>query len=325
VSLRSGGLLLLLVMAARGAGAEPLAEPMRSRNLSPPIAIFGVPTWETPLTGSAGELTVSGELANYYRFSREGTERLILDGETWRGGLIYRRRVGDAWIVSGELPIVRQWGGIFDDVIDAWHSAFNLPDGGRNQRPEGELQLFYDDEAAISYFTSREDQGLGDLQLSAARPFGDAGEWLLKITLKLPTGDADLLAGSGATDVAVTAVRAGTARWREHPAGWFWGVGALKLGEPDHFASRSRDWVALGMLGASWKPFARVGFKLQLDFHTAFYDSALEELGDSAVQASIGGWWALDARRYLSVAVNEDLIVRAAPDVSVQVGFTWAL
>jgi hypothetical protein len=79
------------------------------------------------------------------------------------------------------------------------------------------------------------------------------------------------------------------------------------------------------MVGVSWQPFSRIGFKVQLDAHSAFYDSALDELGSPAMQATIGGWWSLDPRRVLTVAVIEDLIVRAAPDISIQVGFTWNL
>ncbi|HEX9876622.1 MAG TPA: DUF3187 family protein [Gammaproteobacteria bacterium] len=316
--------LCLAALAAASAAAEPLTEPMRSRNLSPMIAIFGVPAWESAPDGVA-ELTLSGDVANNFRISQAGEERVILDGETWRAGLVYRRRLAGGWIIAGELPLVRQSGGLFDDLIDAWHSALDLPDGNRNQRPEDELQLFYDDGATISYFRSQSGQGIGDLQLSAARGFGGNDDWLLKLTLKLPTGDEDILAGSGGTDAAVTAVRTSTTRWRGHPVGWFWGAGLLKLGEPEHFASRSRDWVALGMAGLSWQPFANVGLKGQLDFHSAFYHSGLEELGDVAVQASVGGWWAVDARRRLTLSLNEDLITRAAPDVSAQLAFTWSL
>jgi hypothetical protein len=97
----------------------------------------------------------------------------------------------------------------------------------------------------------------------------------------------------------------------------------MRLGEPERFPGRPQDWVALGMIGASWQPWPTVGLKAQLDLHTAFYDSALDELGDAAVQATAGGWWAIDSRRVLTVAVIEDLIVRAAPDVSLELGLEW--
>jgi len=308
------------------AAAEPLTEPMRARNLSPLTAIFGVPAWDGGLVnGPVGRLTLTGDIASHFRFATAANESLILDGETWRTSLLYERRVGRDWTVAAELPLIRQSGGVLDDVIDAWHSAFNLPDGRRNSRPEDDLQFYYDADPGIGFFRSKPGNGIGDGQLSAARALGRGDDWLVKFTLKLPTGDTDLLAGSGETDVAVSLLRRGATSWRSHPVGWFWGAGLLYLSQPEQLTVQSNDWVALGMVGVSWQPFTRLGFKLQLDAHSAFYDSALEELGQAAMQATIGGWWSIDRRRVLTVAVIEDLIVRAAPDISIQVGFSWSL
>lgn len=318
-------LMPILAVLAAPARADILIEPMRVRNLSPSVAIFGVPTWDGGLdTGTRSRFTITGDMASHFRFAEEGPERLIFDGETWRANFVYERRVIDRWTFAMELPLVRQSGGVLDNVIDAWHSAFHLPDGNRNTRPENELQFYYDNGPGAGYFLSQPDSGFGDMQLSVARALGSGGDWRLKFTLKLPTGDADMLAGSGATDFAVSVSHGQATAWRSRPAGWFWGVGLLAPGQPDTFPGQSQDWVALGMAGVSWQPFTQLGFKAQLNAHTAFYDSRLEELGDAAMQATIGGWWAFDERRVLTVAVIEDLIGRAAPDVSVQLGFEWS-
>ncbi len=99
----------------------------------------------------------------------------------------------------------------------------------------------------------------------------------------------------------------------------------MRVGNPEYLATRSEDWVGLGVLGGSWQPFEKIGLKVQLDYHTRFYNSSLVELGSDSVQASIGGWWALDDRRTLSFALNEDLTVRTSPDVSLHLGFSWRL
>ena len=315
----------VLCGSSLSAAADPLTEPFRTRNLSPPMAIFGVPSWDMGLDSEMpSRLALSWEMASYFRFVNAGPEQLIVDGETWRASLIYQRAVAGNWTIGAELPMVRQSGGVLDDVIDAWHNAFNLPDGRRNSRPEDELQMFYTDGSGPFYFLSQPDNGLGDLQLSAARSFGIRDEWLVKLTLKLPTGDDSLLAGSGAADLGVTFLRSGAGAWRSHPVGWFLGGSLLRIGQPESFPAQARDWVGIGMAGLSWQPFSRVGFKAQLDLHTAFYDSRLEELGDAAMQATLGGWWNVDERRTLTVAVIEDLIVRAAPDVVLRVNFSWS-
>jgi len=319
-------LLLEALLPPSVAEANPLTEPMRARNLSPPIAIFGMPSWDGGLDAqSESRFMVVGTAASHFRFSEAGTESLILDGETWRVDFVYERQLGGDWSVGVELPLVRMSGGFLDDVIDAWHSFFNLPDGKRNTRPEDELQLYYDDDPGVSFFRSEPGSGFGDVMLHATRRLGKAGDWRVKLSLKLPTGETELLAGSGAPDAAVTVMHRRSTTLRSQPVGWFWGAGVLRLGQPDAFPARNRDWIALGMVGASWQPFPNLGFKLQLDAHSAFYDSELEELGKPAVQGTMGGWWSLDERRVLNVAVVEDLIVHAAPDVSLQLGFEWKL
>src|SRR5690606_22327042 len=136
--LRAAILLLALSAVAVPCRSEQTS-PFRTRNLSPLVSIFGIPAWEAPSADERLRGGVTTELANHYRRSRRGDEVLTLDGETWRTGLWFRAAVGERWTVSAELPFVRQSGGVLDDVIDAWHSAFGLPDGGRNRRPEGEL------------------------------------------------------------------------------------------------------------------------------------------------------------------------------------------
>ena len=103
------------------------------------------------------------------------------------------------------------------------------------------------------------------------------------------------------------------------------GLGLMKVGEPEFLARRSEDWAGLGVVGGSWQLLPKIGLKAQLDFHSRFYDSALDELGKESIQISIGGWWALDDRRTLSFSINEDLIVRTAPDVSLHLSFSWRL
>jgi hypothetical protein len=317
--------LAALALAAMGPARAQETDPLRTRNLSPLVSIFGLPAWEADLGTEAGEVAVVGEIASHFRLAEKGSERLVLDGETWRVGLFYKRRLGERWSVGVEVPVYRQWGGILDDVIDAWHSAFNLPEGNRNRRPDDQLEFRYEDQGASGYFLDAPSSGLGDIQVSLARQVGSDGAFTLRAAVKLPTGDADLLAGSGAADFSLTLLKQAPATWRSKPGGLYWGAGVMKVGEPDFFAERSEDWVVFGVFGGSWRVYPRLGLKAQLDLHSRFYDSALDELGRDSIQASIGGYWVLDERRRLDFAINEDLVVRTAPDVSLHVGFSWGL
>jgi hypothetical protein len=289
--------------------------PFRTRNLSPMVKIFGLPTWETGLQPGDSEFALVGEVASHFRLAARGEEELILDGESWHASLFYKRNVAERWTLGLELPLIRLTGGELDDIVDGWHSLLDLPDGNRNLLPEDRLDFRYADNGTQQFALNQSGTYLGDAQLSAARTIGNDNEFLLRAVVKLPTGDEKDLAGSGATDLTVLLLRRRATMFRSRAAGYYWGLGVMRLGDPEYLATRARDWVALGVLGGSWRPFPSIGIKAQLDFHSNFYDSDLDELGKDSVQASIGGWWEIDDRRTLSLAINEDLVVRTAPDV----------
>ena len=318
------GTLAVLVAGVTVAGTSVAQEtaPLRTRNLSPPIAIFGLPAWEVGLGDRRGEFAVATEIANHYQLGHKGEEELVFDGETWRTSFSYRRRVGRRWSIGVELPVYRHSGGFVDDLVDAWHSFFPLPDGDRNLRAEDQLRYHYSDRGSTAFLLTEPRSGVGDMQISVARAFGGPGGWLVRAVVKHPTGDAGALTGSGATDVSVSAFKQRPRTFAGDPAGIYWGAGLLLMGEPHVFAARHEDRVVFGTFGGGWRPLPRLGLKAQLDFHSRFYDSSLDEMGKDSIQASVGGWLALGERRWLSLAVSEDLIVHSAPDFSVHVGFS---
>jgi hypothetical protein len=248
---------------------------------------------------------------------------LILDGETLRMNLFFSRPLGERWSVSAELPVVQQSGGMLDNLIDGWHSTFNLPDGGRNNRPEDEL-LFELATGGQSFLRLDDDRrGLGDLQIGLARRFGADGRYVVRAAVKAPTGDEDILSGSGSSDWSLTLLRPGQGMLRGRAAGYYWGFGWLDLGEPERVAYTVEDGALVGILGGGVRIFPRIGLKAQIDVYSAMYDTPLEELGQDAVQATIGGWWEWGEQSRLDFAISEDLHVSTAPDVVVHLGLRW--
>ena len=136
-----------------------LAEPVHVRNLNPLVAVFGLPAWDTVPIGT--RLGVTAEVANHYRFSVEDDELLMLDGETVRTNLALTHGFASGWSVGVEVPYYRVGGGVLDDLIDAWHSAFGLPDGGRNARPEGELLYRFGDRVTPAFAWRERQRGVG--------------------------------------------------------------------------------------------------------------------------------------------------------------------
>lgn len=319
-------LTCLALGAAALAGAAPPsqaqhAEPFRTRNLSPLISIYGVPVWRAP--AAERELAVTSELANHFRLSRRGDDMLILDGETWRNGLDLRMPIGEGWFIGAELAHYSVSGGVLDDVVDAWHSVFGLPDGGRNNRAEDELRFRIANREGVFYDLDSRARGWGDLQLNFGRTLGADERLVLTGTLKLPTGDERLLAGSGATDWAVTLLGRGEREIAGRPAGGFWGIGVLGTGRAELIEFPRNELVPMAVVGGGWQPLPRIGFRAQLDVHRAFYRTRLEELGETSVQATLGGWLELGEDARLELAVNEDLNVSTSPDVVVHMALRW--
>jgi len=312
--------VLAVALAANLARAQ-VAEPVHIRNLNPLVAIFGLPAWDTVPLGT--RFSVTGEVANHFRGTLLGNDFLLLDGETFRTNLALSHGFGGGWSLGVELPYYRVGGGVLDDLIDGWHSAFHLPDGGRNGRPEGELLFQLGDRFAPFFELYEPQSGVGDVQVKFARLIGADQGFVVQASVKLPTGDEDMLAGSGSTDWSLTLMRTRPLLGRKRPAGYFWGLGLVRAGNPSRIDFDAERWVPVGVLGGSWQPWAQWGLKGQLDVHGAFYDEPFEEIGETAIEATLSAWRRIGERGALDLAIVEDLQVSTAPDIVLQVAATW--
>lgn len=305
---------------AAAAGAQ-LAEPVHVRNLNPLVSIFGLPAWDTVPIGT--KFGVTAEVANHYRFSLAGNERLMLDGETVRTNFAFTHGFASGWSLGVEVPYYRVSGGFLDDAIDSWHSAFGMPDGGRNARPENEFLFAFGEPLAPSFVLTEPQSGVGDTQVKFARLIGGDQGFVVQAAFKLPTGDETMLAGSGSSDWSVTLLRTRPLLARKRAAGYYWGVGFLRAGDPEVVDFDANTWVPTGIIGGSWQLLPEFGFKAQVDVHGAFYDSQLEEIGETAIQATFSAWRRMGQRGQIEFAVVEDLNVSTAPDVVLQVATAW--
>lgn len=298
-------------------------QPLRAPNLSPPVAIVGLPVWsevsQTPIFG------VSTEVANHYRQSIAAGDVLRMDGETVRLRAYYQKPVGDKWSLQVDVPYIHQSGGVLDDVIDGWHSIFNMPDGGRNFRPEGALEYRFAAGGSEFYQLGRSASGLGDIQLGFSRRIGDDTGLTLSGAVKLPTGDEDVLAGSGAMDFSVSLLRVRQTDLRGRASGYFYGLSLIDIGTPENVLFRSEDYAVAAIIGAGVGVSSRIGFTGQIDLHTAVYDSPLEEIGQTSVQATVAAWFRIGDDSIFEFAVSEDLHVSTTPDVVLNLNFKWHL
>ncbi|MCX7800530.1 MAG: DUF3187 family protein [Fimbriimonadales bacterium] len=230
----------LLLLAPAQAASQELVPTRNHRGVS--LAFY---RW-TPLGvgPSPGESrwSVGWTEANEFREAGDHLE----DCETTRLALEFRRGLEGGWQFAAEIPLLARHGGFLDGVIDWWHAAvLGWSDPARDAAPLGRAVVRG---PALGSFASAE--GVGDASVRAAR---ELGRWRLGAALKLPTGDAAGLLGSGGFDLCVAA-----------EAGWelsrTWSLEAyaawVAQGSPTRLR-RARDGALQAGFGLVWKPNSR--------------------------------------------------------------------
>lgn len=298
-------------------------DPLPTYNQNPFTQIHGFPAFDAPRLLGPGErqVRVSFEAASYFFVEQRGAEALTLDGETHRSAITVKSGTSDGeWGI--EIPYLSHSGGFLDSFIEGWHETFGLPDGGREAAPRDLLRYIYARNGAELIRITDRTGGIGDVRLLAgwALPAGDAIDASLRAMLKLPTGDAEQLHGSGAADLAAW-INAGCSA-AACAGAWRWNVtaGALALGRGDVLPEQQRRFAVFAGAGAGWRAWTQIVLKAELRAHSALYRATdLAPLGKSAAQLILGGTWNVHKSTALDIAVSEDIRVETAPDVSVLV------
>lgn len=303
-------------------------DPLPTYNQSPLVQIFGLPAPGSARVLAPGQrrARVSIDLANDFLFNQAGSESITLDGETHRATVAVK--YGGAAAEWGiEVPYVSLSGGFLDSFIDNWHDVFNLPQGGRDGAPFDQFNFLYERDGVTRLRITEASRGIGDVRLTAGWQLRSAAaaDAALRASLKLPTGDAAELHGSGAADFALwlaTACASAVCR----TVGWSASGGAMLLGRGDVLPSQQRRYVVFGGIGLAYRPWQPIVFKADLRAHSPFYrDTRLRPLGATAFQLILGGTWIVDESTALDIGVTEDVRADTAPDVSLLISLRASL
>lgn len=291
---------------------------LQQRAYDPITALFGLPAAAARLT-TPNELQVSLAHSNVFMGGTEGGETLILDGETSQLSLRYHQRLDSCWQASAEAAWLAHSAGWFDRVIDDWHQWFGLPDAERDVSPYFNLNYIYADGNGSQRSVTAASTGAGDVQLSLQRYLGcDPQSAIARVGVKLPVGELDSFLGSGNTDwysdLQLPYKRIGN--W-----GYTTSLGILNPGEVDGLG-KQRSLVGFGTLGLQYQWQSGIAGLLQLDWHTALFDSELRELGAVAAQVSFGIRLVTLGGHSLEVTMAEDAVIDTSPDIVLRVAWT---
>ncbi|KIH75839.1 Protein of unknown function [Geoalkalibacter ferrihydriticus] len=326
-------LLLVFVcstLAQPGLLAAAEISPFYTRNLQPTVQIFGLPPTEggriTPQGRTSARLVL--EAANNFSGDRNARERLEFDGETYRFTLSARRGLAPGWEAGLDLPLVGHQGGIFDSFIENWHDLLGTGEGGRQHRAQNRLFYFYQKEAQTEINLQNSSLGLGDVSVFLARElFAESlslGRFFaLRGGVKLPTGNADHLHGSGSLDAHWRLAFSDARSLERFHMTLFASGGMLWMSRGEVLPAQQRNLVWFGSTGLGWQPLQRLALKVQIDGHSAFFKSSdLRELKTASAQLVVGGSFYFSEHWILDLGVSEDIVVDTAPDVALHLALS---
>jgi hypothetical protein len=322
--MKSSILLTIFLLLVPLAGLAPAVEltPFQTRNLSPTALPYGLAVAESPKTLAAhqAELRISFDVANIATIGTAQQETIVLDAETYVTTLGLRYGLNRRLQIGLDIPYVKHDGGVLDGFINDWHDFFQLPTGDRDKLADDQLNLNYVRSGVTGFDITESQSGIGDLRLSLIWSVlqKEASTGAVKLLVKAPTGEPDDLTGSGAWDVSLAYLGQYDFSLPASQASVWAGLAGTLLGEGEVLEDRVKDWTVSGWLGAGWAPLDWLALKLQLDGHSALYDSDLSELGDPALMLTMGGTLAFGERTSLDLGVGEDLAVVASPDITFQ-------
>ncbi len=324
VSIRHAWLAALTTLLADRAGAADTPRPIYAFNQHPIAQVHGLPSLgdARPLALHRTEVEVALAIANHFAGEANDSEFLSLDGETYRTTLIARHGFAPGFEAGLEFPYVSHSGGFLDGMIDNFHQTFGLSQGGRETAPQDRVEYRYRRDGVERLSFTEPAQGIGDLRLTAALSLdNDSGIPLsLRGLVKLPTGDADELTGSGATDFALW-LSAACRKTSETPC-MYGGVGAVWLGNGEVIEGQARNVVPWASVGLRFQAFPALDLKIQIDSHGSLYrDSTIRTLEEHAVQFLAATEWQAGPRTVLEVGFSEDLSVETSSDIVLQIAF----
>ena len=306
--------LALFALPLPATAAPGVSQGVPLRNQSPFLQIFGLPPFQTARLAPEGssEYNLSLDIVSHAESGIGRTEEISIDGESNFLMLSLRRGLSSGFELGFDLPLVSHGGGFLDSTIKGWHDLLGLSNSKR-LGVNDQLGIRYSNNGQSSYELDSESFGIGDLQLTAALPLRKATEdsalsVSVRSSIKLPTGSADELSGSGAADLSLGLYASNSySLWRrEFDVSGFAGV--LLLGDGDVLSPLQRGAVPYGGAAASWWLGERFAISTQLQLEGQYFDSELNELGGTSAQLAVG----LDYRlrgggTSLHFAITEDV------------------
>ena len=312
--------ILGFVVLARSTLAQEIP-PFYSRNQSPFIHIFGLPTAESGTLVSDGQIEARAvfEVINNFTRDRRPQQLIILDGETYRYTLFLRWGISEKLEAGVDLPYLTHNQGVLDNFIEDWHAVFGFSNKKRQEGEKNQLNYAVWDKGKTLIQIHQQASGWGDVLFSLAVPLSlktaSFRSIALRTGVKLPTGNPHTLHGSGNMDFYLSLNASDKSIEIFWPLWLYGGLGLLFTGKGEVLQGWQRHPIVFGSAGIGGHFGQWIDLKIQTDAQTAFYDNPSQQLGVFSAQLVMGGTVNLPRQTFLDLGVSEDLIKDTAPDL----------
>jgi len=293
-----------------------------TQNQSPLISVYGLPGMGSAVVKAAkeGSLRLILDTANNYVAAGNTGENIVLDGETMRLTLSGRYGIGRKMELGLDVPFLITGGGFLDGFIEKFHATLGFPNGGRELASQNRLRLRYQKNGVTLLNMEQSGQGLGDVRIAGGWQVYQSAQGdrnlMLKAGIKLPTGDTESMRGSGSFDGALWLVGNMEYQLPFGQLSLFGQAGAMGMTKGKILPDQQRPAVGFGAFGLGVRPAEWLELKIQTNANTSFYSgSDLSEVSAPSAQLTIGGTLRFSPQTSLDLAVTEDIIVGASPDV----------
>ncbi|WP_428310856.1 DUF3187 family protein [Hydrocarboniphaga sp.] len=311
---------VLMAGVAAGTCAVAGERPLAVYNQGALARAFELPVLgETQVLGLADSITdLRYDLTTEYHASGDAGESVILDGESNLLTFAFRRGIGRDLELTFDLPLLYQGGGFMDKPVENWHSAFGLPNGGREDAPRDRYLYEYQRDGQVLLDEHRSGADLGDLRIGFGWQALDG--LALRSEVKFPTGSESHLSG-GNSGVAVYGDYALPFPDDSIFSG-FLSAGGSYNGKTKYLGDMQNRFVPFGSAGLAVRLIDSLSLLAQLYGSGALYDGDLDPFRE-ALQFSLGLRYHVGPAFDLDFGFQEDPITSSSPDFSIHLGLSW--
>jgi hypothetical protein len=271
-------------------------------------------------TQPEGKLALSAisQYSNIFENGFSETEKVVLDGETWRNSLVARYGLSPSSDIEIEIPFMYTSGGFLDPIIEDFHHAFGFPNGGRESRPQNAYEMQVQTHGETAYTLDGYTVGLGDIPIVYTQQFfaqdGAAPSLAARFGVELPTGSESAGFGNGKLDGgAGLLAQIACGRWTTTSAiDYVHAGGSTTFTAADVHPSTQAD-AQLG-LEYRWNDAASLLGGLVLDSPVT-QDIHLKEIDKAMLSLDLGVAWDAGEKSQLYFGFTEDVIADSGPDI----------